>query len=118
MTNLIKELVKEIEGSKDLMAEVEKAADKIIGDGLADYLKVYAIRESVALVIDSRWIKGLKEDHGYIKDVKVMDEGNRYYFTFRNGNSIDISRTKLRLHGWADICSDLTAKYKEGLFND
>jgi len=118
MENLIKLMVKEIEGSKDLTVAAEKAADTIIGDKLEGCFKTYAIRESIALVVDSRWIKGLKEDHGYIKDVKVMDEGNRYYFTFRNDNSIDISRTKLRLDGWADICSDLTEKYKEGLFND
>jgi len=118
MTNLIDLIVKEIEGSKDLTAAAAMAADKIIGDGLEGYLKVYAIRESIALVIDSRWIKGLKEDHGYIKDVEVKDEGNRYIFTFANDNSIDISRTKLRLDGWADICSGLTEKYKEGLFND
>lgn len=118
MTNLINLMVKEIASSKDLSAAAEKAADKIIGDGLEDYLKVYAIKESIALVIDSRWIKGLKEDHEYIKDVEVKNEGNRYCFTFMNGNSIDISRTSLRLHGWADICSDLTDKYKEGLFND
>jgi len=118
MTNLINLMVKEIEGSKDLTTAAEKAADTIIGDKIADYLKVYAIRESVALVIDKQWIKGLKEDHEYIKDVKVMDEGNRYYFTFMNDNSISISRTRLRLDGWADICSDLTEKYKEGLFND
>lgn len=118
MTNLIKELVKEIAGSKDLSAAAEKAADTIIGDKLEGCFKTYAIKESIALVIDDQWIKGLKEDHGYIKDVEVKDGGNRYIFTFANNNSVDISRTSLRLHGWADICSSLTAKYKEGLFND
>ena len=117
MTNLIKLMVKEIEGSKDLSAAAEKAADAIIGDKLEGCFKRYAIKESIALVIDNQWIKGLKEDHEYIKDVEIKDEGNRYLFTFINDNSIDISRTSLRLQGWSVICRDLTDKYKEGLFN-
>ena len=118
MTNLINLMVKEIEGSEDLTAAAEKAADTIIGDKLEGCFKTYAIKESIALVIDNQWINVLKEVHEYIKDVEIKDEGNRYLFTFINNNSIDISRTSLRLHGWADTCSNLTSKYKEGLFND
>lgn len=113
MENLINLIVKEIETTG---ATATAAGEKIIGDKLEGCFKTYAIKESAAIIIDKQWMQGIKEDHDCIKEVVIKD--GYYNFTFKNDNCIDVNRSKIRLHGWADTVDKLRTDYLNGMFND